>query len=516
MTPPKDALPNKGGLLVALQPKLGTVPEGVRRYFDEYPFICLEQKTSKSIGMRDRDLWKGVASALPNYLDEDGLAAYFPGSRGSDVLTAYVLAITDEAKFDLPDDSHETMENALVKFVDGKITRDFWSPRKDLDQRKLSAIEALSRRGKAKGAMLQSITIAPNLWPTSAVIDWLLILDRVRDIRGRDKLAAEAEQVLRSRLSLQGTKLVFSTENDDYWWWLMVSGDSNAARLIAAVADRPGWKEDLPRLVSGLIARQGRNGAWSTTTANLWGGLALEKFSARFETEKVAGLTRAGIDLGGETTSIQTLNWASALPTANQGQTNFPVGNAGIPANRLMLPWPKAGPTAAALKVWHEGSGKPWATIQSLAAVPLKAPDFAGYTIEKAVTPVQQKVKGAYSRGDILRVTLTIKASAEMTWVAVTDPVPGGSTVLGSGLNRESELAQRGEKTRGAYPSFEERSFEGYRAYYEYAPKGTWTTEYTVRLNQDGDFSLPPTRVEAMYAPEMYGATPNARVKVQP
>ena len=104
-----------------------------------------------------------------------------------------------------------------------------------------------------------------------------------------------------------------------------------------------------------------------------------------------------------------------------------------------------------------------------------------------------------------------------MTWVAVTDPVPGGSTVLGSGLNRESELAQRGEKKAGdAWPTFEERSFEGFRAYYEYAPKGTWKVEYTVRLNQDGEFSLPPTRVEAMYAPEMYGALPNARMKVLP
>ena len=38
--------------------------------------------------------------------------------------------------------------------------------------------------------------------------------------------------------------------------------------------------------------------------------------------------------------------------------------------------------------------------------------------------------------------------------------------------------------------------------------------EYTVRLNNVGDFALPPSRVEAMYAPEMFGEAPNARVKV--
>jgi alpha-2-macroglobulin len=35
-----------------------------------------------------------------------------------------------------------------------------------------------------------------------------------------------------------------------------------------------------------------------------------------------------------------------------------------------------------------------------------------------------------------------------------------------------------------------------------------------VRLNNVGEFAMPPTRVEAMYAPEMFGETPNAPVKV--
>ena len=39
--------------------------------------------------------------------------------------------------------------------------------------------------------------------------------------------------------------------------------------------------------------------------------------------------------------------------------------------------------------------------------------------------------------------------------------------------------------------------------------------EYTIRLNNVGEFSLPPSRAEAMYAPEMFGEAPNARVKVE-
>ncbi|MCE9500415.1 MAG: hypothetical protein K8R21_07950, partial [Leptospira sp.] len=38
---------------------------------------------------------------------------------------------------------------------------------------------------------------------------------------------------------------------------------------------------------------------------------------------------------------------------------------------------------------------------------------------------------------------------------------------------------------------------------------GEWTTEYTIRLNQEGVFNLPPVRIEAMYSPEMFGELPN-------
>jgi uncharacterized protein YfaS (alpha-2-macroglobulin family) len=36
-----------------------------------------------------------------------------------------------------------------------------------------------------------------------------------------------------------------------------------------------------------------------------------------------------------------------------------------------------------------------------------------------------------------------------------------------------------------------------------------------VRLNNPGTFKLPATRVEALYAPEMFGERPNAAVEVR-
>jgi hypothetical protein len=194
---PADALPGRGGLKMSLVPKLAEGLPGVRDWFAAYPFICLEQKTSKSIGLRDAKLWQGVVAQLPTYLDADGLANYFPprdgeANRGSDILTSYILAATHEAsalhpEFALPDEARAAMERGLTAFVEGRIQREFWSPRKDLDVRKLAALEALSRYGKAQGRMFGSITIAPNQWPTSAVIDWVNILQRVADAPQREQ-----------------------------------------------------------------------------------------------------------------------------------------------------------------------------------------------------------------------------------------------------------------------------------------------------------------------------------------
>jgi hypothetical protein len=101
--------------------------------------------------------------------------------------------------------------------------------------------------------------------------------------------------------------------------------------------------------------------------------------------------------------------------------------------------------------------------------------------------------------------------------VVVSDPVPAGATVLGSGLGRDSAIATRTERREGAaWPVYEERGLEAFRSYFDRLPRGKQVVEYTLRLNNPGHFNLPPSRVEAMYAPESFGELPNAALEVAP
>jgi uncharacterized protein YfaS (alpha-2-macroglobulin family) len=489
---PADSVPGRGGVRVSLRGKLGDGLGGLQEYMGRYPYACTEQRISKAIALRDPKMWEAAMASLPAFIDTDGLLKYFAADHlnGSDVLTAYVLSVAHEAGWAIPPESRERLLGGLKDFVAGRVKRGSALAAADLAIRKLAAIEALSRYGLAKPDMLGSLTIEPNQWPSSAVLDWLNILKRVPAIPQRDAQLQQAALILRSRLNLQGTKLSFSTEDNDHLWWLMVSIDENAVRAVLALLDQPQWRADLPKLASGALARQVR-GHWDTTTANAWGVLAMEKFSAAFENTPVSGYTEA--ELGGVKKGTQ---WSEA---SKQIALNFPWGDG--PAN---------------LSVKHAGAGKPWALIQSRAAIKLRQPLFTGYSIKRSIEPVEQKQAGVWSKGDVARVKLTMDAQADMTWVVVDDPVPAGATILGSGLGGDSALLAAGGKREGnVWPAFEERRFEAYRVYYDYVPKGQWSFEYTLRLNDPGRFELPATRIEALYAPEMFGELPNKVWEIQ-
>ena len=496
ITLPSGALPDKGGVEISLSPRLASPPAGLIRFFEQYPFSCLEQRTSIAIGLRDQKRWQQVTDSLPGLLDDDGLARYFPGDLpGSPMLTAYLLDISQAAGFSLPEDSRQRLLRGLTAYVEGRINRSEWSPLPDTQlARRLHALAALSRQGEKPQRQAAALAIDPLRLSSAALIDWLQILQRLPELPQRGEKLAAARQELRNRLTYAGSRLIFANERDDEGWWMMLNSDANAFRLIEAVLDQPEWQDDLPRLMQGAMERQVR-GHWLTTTANAWARTSIERFASKFEKHSVSGKTTAQL---------------------GKQQAEFDWRQAGEQPALLALPWPKPMGKDEQLQLTHTGNGQPWRTVQVLAAIPDGPARAAGYRLSRKVTPIEEKTPGKVSRGDLWRVTLSIDADLDMTWVALNDPIPAGARILGDGDGRDSAIATRGENRngQGSWPSYVERSFAAYRAYYAWLPKGRSTLEYTLRINNAGQFTLPPTRIEAMYAPDVFGEIPNARVIV--
>jgi uncharacterized protein YfaS (alpha-2-macroglobulin family) len=345
--------------------------------------------------------------------------------------------------------------------------------------------------------MLNSIQMAPIDMPTSALADWIVAIDRTKG--SNPAMRVDAERVLRSRMVYEGSRLDLA-DAQSAPWWMMVSTDEMATRSLLAVMGKPVWNDETPKMMVGVALRQ-RRGHWDTTPANAWGTIVTRRFASLYPASAIKGVTT--VALAGQSASQAWPMAANAAPL------------------RLRLP-----AAQAPLSLGQSGGAGPWAMVSVAAAVPLKAPLFAGYRVDRKVSILSQKKKGQLTRGDVLKISLTITANAERNWVVVSDPVPPGATIIG-GLGGQSKIL--GDKAKGGegfnvdaedadgklwdirfgvVPAWISRDKDAWRGYFEWVPRGTFETEYAVRLNGSGRFTLPPTRVEAMYSPDIRGQLP--------
>ncbi len=503
---PADALPEKGGLAVTARPSLTAGLGSLQGYMEQYPYTCLEQKLSKAVALdRRRDIER-VVDQLPSYMDGDGLLKFFPVmSCGNALLTRYVLDILEAEKVAIPDVISYQILNGLSNWVEGRNScersqQNSAQPKAYEAEAKLRVIEILSRYKRFQPQQLSLVPMTPNHWQSGTVAALAKLARRETSIPEATRLVEQSEQILRSRLNFQGTLL--NLQGELLWmgaWQLWTTPDYEALSVLDyALSQGKAWDAELPRMTRGMMARM-KNGVWDTTLANASGAHLFRRFRDLYEKEPVAGQTQ--LSLAG---SEENIAW-DKKPLVNQ----------------KLLPWPKEqDKNSQVLRLKHEGSGKPWVQIQSLAAIPLKSVLDKGYLIKKSLHPVTQKTPGVWSVGDVVDVHLNINAQADQGWVVVRDPIPAGAGHLGTGLDGESAILDKDKAQNSAqrrWPiEYAERAQDAFVAYAAYLPKGEYLLTYRLRMNAPGVFKLSPTRTEAMYAPESYGEAPHADWTIAP
>jgi uncharacterized protein YfaS (alpha-2-macroglobulin family) len=350
----------------------------------------------------------------------------------------------------------------------------------------------LARMEKFDPMYLESTIISPNNWKSETLAEWYSLLEKETRIPNRDVLYAQAATILKSRLNFQGTSMTLqgSPSQRGVEFSLFTSGDQEAIKVFGTALDRADWSVEVPRMARGLMARL-RSGIWDSTMANTWGFIHFRRFAKKFEKQTVTG--------------------ASDVVVGTQNWNQSPEGR------RLEGPWPKGSESKAIPAVFsHKGNGKPWVSVSTMSSIPLKAPLNMGFSIERKLVAVEQKRKDGWTRGDIVDVELKVTVSNDQNWVVISDPIPAGATHLSGeleGLQSPYRLSRPGQttvQTERPFPlAFVERKQARYLGYAPFVGKGVYQISYRLRLNASGQLKLPPTRVEAMYNPEMFSESPN-------
>ena len=137
-------------------------------------------------------------------------------------------------------------------------------------------------------------------------------------------------------------------------------------------------------------------------------------------------------------------------------------------------------------------------------------------------------------RGELVRVDLFVSVPTARHFVVVNDPIPGGLEAVNTDLATSSAhdarkaafqtsatswFHQRNDWTAfGRYHySFyhQELRFDAARFYADYLPAGHYHLSYSAQAIATGSFDAPPTHVEEMYDPDVYGRGLPSRVEIR-
>jgi uncharacterized protein YfaS (alpha-2-macroglobulin family) len=453
----------------------------VSEFFDSYPHNCAEQQTSRALGLADAARFQALMDKLPTYVGSKGLLNYFPSEGpGSVYLTAYVLTSAHAAQWKLPEDSLDR----LLKGLGAAVSQGGPGVAPQLHPDELFyALEALARYHKLDAALLGAQPRKLAQLSSTQLVS-LYAISRHAGPLLRLPAAAPAytpEAIRQELLNRLGTRGVFP-EQARYWYG---SDYLSSLRFIELASTDPAWSDSLARAAAGAALSYNKR-RYLSTQEHAWTRLALGKAEAALKVAPLTGQTR--FTLGEQ---ARTHDWQ------------------GKPGDTAQLQLPYSGKAVMAGR--HTADGPAYLRYEIRQAQPLGVPQFVGVQVSREVEAVEGRLD-ALKRGDVLRVTLKVRSAAPLSWVAVSDPVPAGASVMDRPPLKE---AARNTDLL-SWPAYEEKGAGWYRAYFDELGGRQGTLQYYLRINTAGTFQMPETRVEPLYDPEVFARLPNAPVVVLP
>jgi alpha-2-macroglobulin len=291
-------------------------------------------------------------------------------------------------------------------------------------------------------------------------------------------------------------------------------GRSEALALWALLSRDPRHPLAEP-LARGVLQRR-RAGHWQSTQESAYSLLALNAYGQAFETESPR--FEAAVHFGERALFQASFAQPSALPKTHS------LGMAELATLSGNLIFEKQGPGV----LYYEAR---------LAYAPKQLPEAPlerGFALQKSLRPVaieslpaalaapfEPAAPASFSGGELVLVELVVAAPTGRHFVVLDDPLPAGFEGVDASLATSSptlDVSQGpAEPASGFSSSWFRRELRDDRVLFfiDDMPAGLYRYRYLARATTLGRFVVPPTHVEEMYQPEVFGRSGASLVEIR-
>ena len=517
LPPPKAAIRPRsfaGAVTLATDPALVRLVGGLE-YLFRYPFGCTEQRISLASselalrpfaplltmeGVKDRvagDV-KATSRSIAEAIDDDGLVAFWPHSRGSVTLTAlaYRFLVSAE-KAGQPVD--KALKERLATVLTQALRSDY--PRlmagEQLRER-VAALAALADGGKANDAYVAELSRRAGQMPVESLAQAAQVVAGMANPDPQRQRTLLDELWGRVKTLSRDGKLVYAglVESGAGNPMILPSETRSVAEVTQAVALTNPNEPRLAMLRDGLIGL-GAGDGWGSTNAN---AAALRALAASWTPPAASVPVAVSFGDQPQTATLghdqPVQRWTSGRAVAarleNRGQQ---------PVTALVdTSYVPAEPGSAAKPVEHG-----LVVSRRLFRVPAKGPmqrleADAGGAIRLAV-------------GDVIEETAELVSPEARTHIALRLPLAAGLEPLNPNIATATADATPSAPPSLA-PSYISFGDDEVRYFWDELPAGTYQVHFRLRAQVAGTFTSPPGEAETMYRNDVYGASAGQQIVV--
>ena len=341
----------------------------------------------------------------------------------------------------------------------------------------------------------------------------------------------ELTRELENQLHVNGDRALIVDDAGDNYYSLFDSEARTQAMVLRALSAR-GKHPLLTELARGLVGLR-EQGRFRTTQEGAWALLALDDYRRVAEAE--APSFEATLSLGGA--QLGRASFKQAPPLSQRFD---------VPLSQLL------GHTNQPLLFEKRGSGKLFyeARLRYVRRELPKDPLDAGFFVEKSLHSLSAEGLGKAGRGappgiarevsagDLVLVDLTLVTPAPRQYVVLDDALPAGLEAINpklfttadwlksAGVDDDSGCVGCGSPepegdgdaaAPGFHAAYDRNEVRDDRVVFfvDQLPAGLWHYRYLARATTLGHFVVPPTHVEEMYEPEVFGRTGASELTVR-